>query len=284
MAKLYGWIRCFSVWGLHLVFYSGRLAGQKHYPYTLKCPKSDPSLNNISSVPPFITFRHSRKLKDRLVHSDTRKKHLTLSSGCLINPSTYRLFPLLRQILYFTLTSTKYTIKSLINSSSTQVVYMIKCSYGVVYAGQTKRALKIYISEHKTTLNTQNIWTDYAITLHYAQVNHDYAVSLKFWRIEETSPSPRGGDIINSDMSLQRDIGFTLLTQWSLLAQMKNWICHVSSDWCRTCTFCFSIFVTSRYICVCLFLMWLQCMGCDTWALAMATTTPGSILQKFVFF
>lgn len=60
---------------------------------------------------------------------------------------------------------------------------------------------------------------------------------------------------------------------------MENWTCHVLIyyTWCSsTCVFC--IFVTLRYICVLLFLMWLSCMGCDMWILTMVTATLGSII------
>ena len=73
---------------------------------------------------------------------------------------------------------------------------MLKDPCGLVYVGQTKRTLKTRISEHKTVICTQNM--DYAMACHYAQPNHGSTASLKLWGIEKISPSPRGGDIINS--------------------------------------------------------------------------------------
>ena len=73
---------------------------------------------------------------------------------------------------------------------------MLKCPRGLVYVGQTKRALKSHISEHNTAIRTQNM--DYAAARLYAKAKHSSAASLKFWGIEQISPSPRGGDIINS--------------------------------------------------------------------------------------
>lgn len=52
-----------------------------------------------------------------------------------------------------------------------------------VHVGQTKRALKICISEHKTAIRTQNM--EYATGLHYAQANNGSAASFKFWGIEK---------------------------------------------------------------------------------------------------
>lgn len=46
--------------------------------------KSDPSLKNISSVPLLIMFKRCRNLRDKLVHSDS-KKYPILYPGCLIN-------------------------------------------------------------------------------------------------------------------------------------------------------------------------------------------------------
>lgn len=74
-------------------------------------------------------------------------------------------------------------IKSHINCNSTHVVYMLRCLCGVLYLGQTKRALKIGISEQKTAILTQSM--DYAIAWRFAQVSCGPAASLKFWGIEK---------------------------------------------------------------------------------------------------
>ena len=65
----------------------------------------------------------------------------------------------------------------------------------MVYVGQTKRALKTRIAEHKAAIRNNNM--DYAIARHYAKAQHGSAATLKFWGIEKVSPLPRGGDMVN---------------------------------------------------------------------------------------
>ncbi len=71
---------------------------------------------------------------------------------------------------------------------------MLKCLCGLVYVGQTKRALRTCVSEQ--IIRTKSM--DYAMARHYAQANHGSAATLKFWRMDKVSPASRGGDIINS--------------------------------------------------------------------------------------
>ena len=117
-------------------------------------------------MPPLITFTRCHNLRDRLVHSDTREPPNTVSSNQTTGFSRCGRCAQCSNSLdtkYFThpCTGKKYFIKSFINCSSTYVVYMLKCPCGLVHIGQTKRTLKICISEHKTAIHTQNM--DYAV-------------------------------------------------------------------------------------------------------------------------
>ena len=62
----------------------------------------------------------------------------------------------------------------------------------MVYVGQTKRALKLRVAEHKALIRLQNM--DYAIARHYISAGHGSPASLKFWGLEKVERSPRGGD------------------------------------------------------------------------------------------
>ena len=62
----------------------------------------------------------------------------------------------------------------------------------MVYVGQTKRALKLRVAEHKAAIRLKNM--DYAIARHYINAGHGSPASLKFWGLEKVERSPREGD------------------------------------------------------------------------------------------
>ena len=78
---------------------------------------------------------------------------------------------------------------------------MLKCPCGQVYIGQTKRALKVRIGEHKPAIRNKNL--DYAMARHYVEAGHGSVASLKFIGIEKVTLPHRGGDIIRK--LLQRE-------------------------------------------------------------------------------
>lgn len=44
------------------------------------------------------------------------------------------------------------------NCKATCITYIFECPYGFVYVGQTKRALRIRIAEHKAAICKKEIW------------------------------------------------------------------------------------------------------------------------------
>ena len=93
-------------------------------------------------------------------------------------------------------TGKKYKQKSFINCNSTNVIYMLTCPYGKAYIGQTKRCLKVRISEHKTAIRTGN--TEYAMAKHYLEAKHGSASSLRLVGVEQvTATTTRGSNLPN---------------------------------------------------------------------------------------
>ncbi len=78
---------------------------------------------------------------------------------------------------FATLTQVKSIKSEFINCMSAYIIYMLKCLCGFIYAGQTKRNLKLRIAEHKAAIRNKNM--NYAITRHYKERNHGSAASLK---------------------------------------------------------------------------------------------------------
>ena len=69
---------------------------------------------------------------------------------------------------------------------------MLTCPCGKAYVGQTKRCLKVRISEHKTAIRTANI--EYAMAKHYLEAEHGSASSLRFVGLEQVTTT-RGGNL-----------------------------------------------------------------------------------------
>lgn len=170
----------------------------KHWPIL----QSDPLLKDFTSEPPRISFRRSRNIKDKLVHSVVKSP--TAQPSWLPTPPSgfYRCGHCVHcsnshdtKVFHHPRSGKEFKINGFINCNTTHVIYMIKCVCSKIYIGQTKRALKVRIAEHKTAIRVKNM--DYAIARHYAAANHGTVSSLKFCGIEKVSLSVRGGDIVN---------------------------------------------------------------------------------------
>ena len=83
------------------------------------------------------------------------------------------------------LTGKKFKHKNFINCNSTNVVYMLTCPCGKAYVRQTKRCLKLRISEHKTAIRTGNV--EYAMAKHYLEANHGSPSTLRFGKPPQAS-------------------------------------------------------------------------------------------------
>lgn len=95
---------------------------------------------------------------------------------------------------------------------------MLKWPCGLVYVGQTKRALKLRIAEHKMAILTKNI--EYAIVRHYMKANHGSASNMTFWGIENVSLSSRWG-IFFENMFLSLFLCL-LLFKWNVCVGILN--------------------------------------------------------------
>lgn len=66
--------------------------------------------------------------------------------------------PMTSNTFFVLIRGKKYSIKSFTNGKATCVMYIFKCPYGFVYVGQTKRAVRIRIVEHKAAIRNKKIW------------------------------------------------------------------------------------------------------------------------------
>ena len=66
------------------------------------------------------------------------------------------------------------------------------CPCGKAYVGKTKRALKVRIAEHRSSIRCKNI--TYPVAAHFVEANHTVS-SLHYIGIEHVPMPRRGGDI-----------------------------------------------------------------------------------------
>ena len=159
--------------------------------------QAEPTLRDVCANQPRFAFRKAPTLKTSLMRTSPTDRSTWLSikgnyrcgAGCACcnnttNTTTFK----------HPMTGQKIPIKQFIDCKSTMCVYLLTCPCGKAYVGQTKRQLKIRISEHKTAIRTGNL--DYAMAKHYAEAQHGGPSSLRFIGIERILPPPRGGDIL----------------------------------------------------------------------------------------
>ena len=89
-------------------------------------------------------------------------------------------------------TGQKIPIRSIISCKTKGVIYLITCSCGKAYVGQTKRQLKQHIAEHHSSIRCKNI--DYPVAAHLVESNHPIS-SLKYTGIEHIALPRTGGNI-----------------------------------------------------------------------------------------
>lgn len=163
----------------------------KHWPVL----QMEPMLHNVTTHPPLFAHRRAPTLRDKLVHSSSspdRSTWLSLKGNYRCGRCAQCNNTTNCKFFSHPLTGKKYKHRSFINCNSTNVIYMLTCLCGKAYIGQTKRCLKIRISEHKTAIRTGN--TDYAMAKHYLEAQHGSASSLRFVGVEQVTTT-RGGNV-----------------------------------------------------------------------------------------
>lgn len=160
--------------------------------------KADSTLEPLHQYTPRCIFKRAPNLRDKLVHSHfditttTPSSWLTKPIGC------YKCLrcnhcDTVEQNKYFKTheAGQKYQIRQFINCNSCFVVYLLKCSCGVFYVGQTKRRLRDRLWDHKNAIRRNN--TDYAMAKHLSLVSLGETHTISIIGIEHIAPLIRGG-------------------------------------------------------------------------------------------
>ena len=159
---------------------------------------SDPSLNSAFTGPPQTIFKRAPNLRSILVRSEHKPSgprtfldnkpagnfkcnacaqcNATSKSDFFIHPHTKK----------------KIKVKGTISCSSTNCIYMLMCPCNLAYVGQTSRALKTRISEHRSNIRCKNPKSPVAV--HFNNAGHSVS-SLRYTGIEQVKLPSRGGNI-----------------------------------------------------------------------------------------
>ncbi|XP_069473373.1 uncharacterized protein [Ambystoma mexicanum] len=158
---------------------------------------SDPLLQELFPKTPMMAFKRGHNLRDKLVRAEKppKEKQMLLSSR---KKGTYPCLACIHcnnvikgESVTHPLTGKKYKLKDFATCISTGVVYAIKCPCGKLYVGQTSRAVKERITEHKSNIRCKNVKSPLA--RHFLQSSHTVA-QVKYMVLEVVKKSYRGGD------------------------------------------------------------------------------------------
>ena len=119
--------------------------------------KNDPETSSIFSNNPLVSFRHSKNIRETLVHSNLPQE---LSSPCGTFPCGVGQCKTCKFIDSSTTISAPkfvYHIKHHFTCTSSHLIYCISCSRcGMLYIGKTGRCLRTRFGEHRRSVTSND--------------------------------------------------------------------------------------------------------------------------------
>ncbi|OCT73032.1 hypothetical protein XELAEV_18036011mg [Xenopus laevis] len=161
---------------------------------------------------PLFCYTRGQTLKDKLCPAELRtiKKQSSLFKG----PPKKGTFPCLNciccasiikgDIVYHPISGKAIQLKSYATCESVNAIYLLKCPCGLVYIGQTSRAVKERIKEHKSNIRNfkAGSQSDTSISRHFSFAKHNVS-QLKWQVLGVISRPQRGGNV--SKLLLQEE-------------------------------------------------------------------------------
>ncbi|XP_069507297.1 uncharacterized protein [Ambystoma mexicanum] len=159
--------------------------------------QNDPLLERLFPKYPMMAFKRGQNLRDKLVRAEkppkdkqtflqTKKKGTFPCLGCSHCNNVIK-----GENISHPLTGKKFKLRDYATCMSTGVIYSIKCPCGKLYVGQTTRAVKERITEHKSNIRCKN--TKSPLARHFMEHHHTVA-QIKFQVLEVVKKPHRGGD------------------------------------------------------------------------------------------
>ncbi|CAJ0936993.1 unnamed protein product [Ranitomeya imitator] len=153
-------------------------------------------------LPPLLSYRRNRNLKDELVVSDigSSKRELQTTFG---RPSLGN-FPCLNcaccnnmvkgASFYHPHTGRKYEIRKRYTCKTSFAVYVLSCPCGLYYVGATTMEVRARISKHKSTIRTRRV--ELPVPRHFHDMGHSVN-QLRYRIIDDVPVLRRGGDRVS---------------------------------------------------------------------------------------
>ena len=142
--------------------------------------KNDPETSSIFSNNPLVSFRHSKNIRETLVHSNLPQE---LSSPCGTFPCGVGQCKTCKFIDSSTTISAPkfvYHIKHHFTCTSSHLIYCISCSRcGMLYIGETGRCLRTRFGEHRRSVTSND--ANQPVARHFNNGSHCVSDMSHFW-------------------------------------------------------------------------------------------------------
>ncbi len=119
--------------------------------------KNDPETSSIFSNNPLVSFRHSKNIRETLVHSNLHQESSPLSGTFPCGVAQCKTCKFIDSSTVISAPKSTYNIQHNFTCTSTHLIYCISCSRcGMLYIGETGRQLRTRFGEHRRAVSAND--------------------------------------------------------------------------------------------------------------------------------
>ncbi len=119
--------------------------------------KNDPETFSIFSNNPLVSFRHSKNIRETLVHSNLHQESSPLSGTFPCGVAQCKACKFIDSSTVISAPKSAYNIQHNFTCTSTHLIYCISCSRcGMLYIGETGRQLRTRFGEHRRAVSAND--------------------------------------------------------------------------------------------------------------------------------
>ena len=119
--------------------------------------KNDPETSSIFSNNPLVSFRHSKNIRETLVHSNLHQESSPLSGTFPCGVAQCKTCKFIDSSTVISAPKSPYNIQHNFTCTSTHLIYCISCSRcGMLYIGETGRQLRTRFGEHRRAVSAND--------------------------------------------------------------------------------------------------------------------------------
>ena len=119
--------------------------------------KNDPETSSIFSNNPLVSFRHSKNIRETLVHSNLHQESSPLSGTFPCGVAQCKTCKFIDSSTVISAPKSTYNIQHNFTCTSTHLIYCISCSRcGMLYIGETGRQLRTSFGEHRRAVSAND--------------------------------------------------------------------------------------------------------------------------------